>query len=223
VAILYQNDDYGRDELAGLKNGLDPANELVSEQSYESTAVDIRSQVTNMKQAGAEVAVCACIPGYSAQAIKGANNMGWKPQWFIGYVNSDPVMFSYASPADMEGTLTLQALKLATFDDPAVVKHKEILSKYGNGAPGNFSIVGQVAGELVEKVLNDSCDNLTREGLMQAVESITDYQSDLTLPGVTITITHEDHVGFETMKFLRAKVVDGKGVWEYEGDLISFR
>ena len=98
MAILYQNDDYGRDELAGLKNGLDPSNELVSEQSYETTAVDIRSQVTNMKQTGAEAAVCACIPGYAAQAIKAANNLGWKPQWFIGYVNSDPVMFSYASP-----------------------------------------------------------------------------------------------------------------------------
>jgi len=224
VAILYQNDDYGKDELAGLQNGLDPSkNELVSQQSYESTAVDIRSQVTNMKQTGAEAAVCACIPGYAAQAIKAANNLGWKPQWFIGYVNSDPVMFSYASPEDMEGTLTLQALKLATFDDPAVAQHKEILKKYGQGAPGNFSIVGQVAGELVEKVLNDSCDNLTREGLMNAVESIVDYQSELTLPGATITITDDDHVGFETMRFLRAKIVDGKGVWEYEGDLISFR
>jgi branched-chain amino acid transport system substrate-binding protein len=223
VAILYQNDDYGKDELAGLQNGLDPSNELVSQQSYETTAVDIRSQVTNMKETGAEAAVCACIPGYAAQAIKAANNLGWKPQWFIGYVNSDPVMFSYASPQDMEGTLTLQALKLATFDDPAVNEHKQILSKYGNGAPGNFSIVGQVAAELTVKVLGDTCDNLTREGLMHAVESITDYQSDLTLPGVTITITHEDHVGFEAMKFLRAKIVDGKGVWEYEGELMSFR
>jgi len=224
VTIIYQNDDYGKDELAGLKNGLDPSkNELASDQSYETTAVDIRSQITNMKQTGAEVAVCACIPGYAAQAIKAANNLGWKPQWFIGYVNSDPVMFSYASPEDMEGTLTLQALKLATFDDPAVVEHKEILSEYGNGAPGNFSIVGQVAAELTEKVLSDTCDNLTPDGLMSAVESLRDYQSDLTLPGVTISITDDDHVGFENMRFLRAKIVDGKGVWEYEGELMSFR
>jgi branched-chain amino acid transport system substrate-binding protein len=224
VTIIHQNDDYGKDELAGLKNGLDPSkNELVSEQSYETTAVDIRSQITNMKQTGAEVAVCACIPGYAAQAIKAANNLGWKPQWFIGYVNSDPVMFSYASPEDMEGTLTLQALKLATFDDPAVVEHKRILSKYGNGPPGNFSIVGQVAGELMEKVLSDTCDNLTPDGLMSAVESIRDYQSELTLPGVTISVSDDDHVGFENMRFLRAKIVDGKGVWEYEGELMSFR
>jgi branched-chain amino acid transport system substrate-binding protein len=224
VAVLYQNDDYGRDELAGVKNGLDPTkNEVASEQSYETTAVDIRSQVTNMKQTGAEVVVCGCIPGYTAQAIKAANNMGWKPQWFIGYVNSDPVMFSYATPADMEGTLTLQANKLSTFDDPAVVAHKEILKKYGQGAPGNFTIVGQVAAELVERVLSDSCDNLTRRGLMDAVESLRDFQSDLSLPGSTLTITPDDHVGFEAMRLLRAKVVNGKGIWEYEGELISFR
>ena len=223
VAILYQNDDYGKDEVAGLKNGLDPSNELVSEQSYETTAVDIRSQVTNMKQTGAEAAVCACIPGYAAQAIKAANNLGWKPQWFIGYVNSDPVMFQYASPQDMEGTLTLQALKLSTFDDPAVNAHKEILSKYGNAAPGNFTIVGQLAGEVMEKVLGDSCDNLTREGLMDSVESLVDWHSELSLPGITFTITDKDHVATEAMRFLRAKVVDGKGVWEYEGELMSFR
>jgi branched-chain amino acid transport system substrate-binding protein len=223
VAILYQNDDYGKDELAGLKNGLDPSNELVSEQTYETTAVDIRSQVTNMKQTGAEAAVCACIPGYAAQAIKAANNMGWKPQWFIGYVNSDPVMFSYASPQDMEGTLTLQATKLSSFDDPAVNEHKALLSEYGNAAPGNFTIVGQLAAELTVKVLSDTCDNLTREGLMSAVESLRDYQSELTLPGLIFTVTDDDHVVTEAMRFLRAKIVDGKGVWEYEGELMSFR
>jgi branched-chain amino acid transport system substrate-binding protein len=223
VAILYQNDDFGKDDLAGVKNGLDPSNQLATEQSYETTAVDIRSQVTNMKQTGAEVAVCACIPGYAAQAIKAANNLGWKPQWIIDYVNSDPMMFAYASPQEMEGTLTLQALKLSTFDDPAVNAHKEIMKKYGNAAPGNFTIVGQVAAELTVNALNATCDNLTREGLMNAVESLRDYQSDLTLPGATISISHDDHVGFENMRFLRAKVVDGKGVWEYEGELMSFR
>jgi hypothetical protein len=176
-----------------------------------------------MKETGAEVALCACIPGHAAQAIKGANKMGWKPQWFIGYVNSDPLMFIYASPEEMEGTITFQALKLSTMDDPAVAAHKDIMQKYGTMAPGNFSIVGQVAAELTLNALNDTCDNLTREGLMAAVESIRDYQSELTLPGVTISISDDDHVGFEDMRFLRAKLVDGKGEWEYEGDLISFR
>jgi branched-chain amino acid transport system substrate-binding protein len=223
VAILYQNDDFGRDVLEGLRQGLDPSkNELVSEQSYEASAVDIRSQVTNLKETGAEVVVCACIPGFTAQAIKGANRMGWKPQWIVDYTNADPIMFTYAPPQDMEGTLSTWPLKLVTADDPAVAQHQEIMKKYGGGATGNFTVTGQVAGMLVEEILNRTCDNLTRQGLMDAVHSLEDYQLDLTLPGVTLTYSEDDHIGPEALRFLRAKVVDGKGVWEYEGELIHF-
>jgi ABC-type branched-subunit amino acid transport system substrate-binding protein len=229
VGILYQNDDFGRNVLEGLQNGLDPTkNELVSPQSYESTAIDIRSQVANAKQAGATVMVCACIPPPAAQAIKGATAMGWRPQWLIDYVDSDPIMFSFATPKEMEGTLSLQSNKLIDWtDDPAVAKHIDIMNKYGSYPAGNYTIVGQVAGQLMEEVLNRSCNNLTRRGLMDAVESLRDFKADpsvdVSLPGVTITITPDDHMAVEAMRFLRAKVVDGQGVWEYEGDLVSFR
>jgi branched-chain amino acid transport system substrate-binding protein len=225
VGILYQNDDFGKDVLTGLQNGLDPAkNELVSQQSYESTAVDVRSQVTNIKQQGASVVVCACIPGYAAQAVEGADRMGWKPQFIIDYVNSDPIMFQYASPKVMEGVLTLQANKLSTWtDDPAIALHQEIMKKYGTVAAGNYTVVGEVVGVLMEEVLNRSCDNLTRRGLMDAVESLDHFETGLSLPGVDVTITPDDHIATEAMRFLRAKLVDGKGEWEYEGDLISFR
>jgi len=229
VGILYQNDDWGDDVLKGLQNGLDAGkNELVSPQSYESTAIDVRSQLANIRQAGAEVVVCACLPGTAATAIKGANNMGWKPQWFIDYVNSDPIIFQYASPKDVEGTLTMQSNKLITqADEPAIANHIDIMKKYGTMAPGNYTAVGQVAGQLMEEALNRSCNNLTRRGLMDAVESMHDFQAppseNLGLEGISINITPDDHLAVETMRFLRAKVVDGKGVWEYEGDQISFR
>jgi branched-chain amino acid transport system substrate-binding protein len=225
VGILYQNDDFGKDVLTGLQNGLDPAkNALVSQQSYEATAVDVRSQVTNIKQAGASVVVCACIPGYTAQAVEGADRLGWKPQFIIDYVNSDPIMFQYASPKVMEGVLTLQANKLSTWtDDPAIALHQEIMKKYGTVAAGNYTVVGEVVGVLMEEVLNRSCDNLTRRGLMDAVESLDHFETGLSLPGVDVTITPDDHIATEAMRFLRAKLVDGKGEWQYEGDLISFR
>ena len=225
VGILYQNDDFGRDVLAGLQSGLDPTkNELVSPQSYEPTAVDIRPQVANAKQAGAEVVVCACMPGYTDAAVNTASNMGWKPQWLIDYtyVNYTRFMFQYV---DMEGTLTLQSNKLISqTDDPAIAAHHEIMRKYGTMAPGNYTIVGQVAAELTVEVLSRTCNNLTRRGLMDAVESLRDYQSELNLPGVTWTLSPDDHIGIEAMRFLRAKVTEGGGgVWEYEGDSISFR
>ncbi len=228
VGILYQNDDWGQDVLAGLKGSLGPNNELVSEESYESTAVDVRSQVANIKQQGAEVVVCACLPGTDAQAIKGADQMGWDPQFMIDYVASDPLMFSYASPKIMEGVVTLQANKLSTWtDDPAVAWHREIMLKYGNVAAGNYTMVGQVVGQLTEEVLSRTCDNLTRDGLMEAVESLKDFAAPpdqaMTLPGVSTTITDDDHIVTESMRLLRAKLVDGKGQWEYEGELMSFR
>jgi branched-chain amino acid transport system substrate-binding protein len=224
VGILYQNDDYGKDELAGLKNGLDSTkNELVSEQSYESTAVDIRSQVTNLKNAGVEVVHGACIPGHCSQALKAAQQMGWDAQFFIGYVNSDPAMFQYAPATAVEGTITFQANKLSTWtDDPAIAEHHQIMKEYGELAPGNYTIVGQLAAELTVDALSRTCDNLTRQGLMDAVHSFKDRQSDLSLPGVTMTLSPTDHLGYETMRGLKATLVDGKGEWEYFGDLISF-
>jgi branched-chain amino acid transport system substrate-binding protein len=228
VGIFYQNDDYGKDEVAGLKNGLDPTkNELVSEQSYESTAVDIRSQITNIKNAGAEVVVGACIPGHCAQAIKAAHQMGWDAQFLIGYVNSDPAMFQYAgSPQVMEGVITLQAMKLTDWtDDPAIAEHHRIMQKYGDVPPGTFTLIGQGVALFTVKALRATCDNLTREGLMDAIySSFKDYQPDFTLPGVTVTLSPTDHLSFEAMRMLKATVTaDGKGKWEYFGDVISFR
>ncbi len=225
VAVLYQNDDFGKDHLDGLKHGLDPTkNEVVSEQSFESTAVDIRSQVTNLKNAGAEVVLGACIPGHCAQLAKAAQQMDWDVQIFMSYVCSDAAMFAYSNPEAMEGVITLQANKMADWtDDPAIAEHHRIMKEYGDLPPGNFTVVGQAAGELTVIALRATCDNLTREGLMDAIHTIfKDYQGDLTLPGVTITLSETDHLSFEQMRMLRATLVDGKGKWEYFGDVISF-
>jgi len=221
VGIIYENDDYGKDELAGLKNGLDPdKNELVSEQSYEMTDVSIRSQVSNMKDAGADVVLGACIPPTCSQLVREADRLGWHPQFFMGYVNSDPMMFQYASPELMEGVITLQANKLSNWtDDPAVAEHHRIMKEYSDSLPGNFTIAGQEAAVLTVEALSRTCDNLTRQGLMDAVHSFEDYQLELALPGITITLSPTDHLGIEAMRMLRAH--DGK--WEYFGDIISFR
>ena len=227
VGVLYQNDDYGKDELAGVKNGLDPTkNEVVSEQSYEPTAVDIRSLVTNLKDAGAEVVVGACIPGHCAQAIKAADQMGWHPQFLIGSVNSDEAMFTYAGgPEVMEGVISLQVNKMADWtDDPAVAKHHEIMEQYSTIVPGNFTIFGQETASLTVEALSRTCDNLTRQGLMDAVHSFQEYQPDLMLPGITITLSPTDHLAIEGMRMLVATVTpEGEGKWEYFGPIITFR
>ena len=224
VAVLYPNLIMGTDHLQGVKDGLDPdKNEVVSEQPYEITAISISSQVANMKKAGAEVVTTNATPGFSAQAIKQADRMGWHPQWLLSYNNSDEMMFQFTSPELLEGAISFQGLKLAAWtDDPAVAEHYRIMREYGGPTPTNFTLYAQTIAEVAVETLSRSCDNLTREGLMDALESIQDFHSDLFLDEVNISFSDTDHTGLQAGKMLRATVEDGKGKWEFFGPLYMF-
>ncbi len=225
VAVLLPNITMGTDHLQGVKDGLDPdKNEIVSEQSFEVSDVSISSQVINMKNAGAEVVTTVATPGFTAQAIKEAGRLGWHPQWMISYINSDDMMFQFVSPELLEGAISFQALKLATWtDDPAVAEHYRIMSEYGGPSPTNFTVYAQTLAEVAVEALTRSCDNLTREGLMDAVESIKDFRSDLFIDGVNISFSDTDHTAFQNGRMLRAVVEDGKGKFEYFGPLVEFK
>jgi ABC-type branched-subunit amino acid transport system substrate-binding protein len=224
VSMLYANHEGGLDGLAGLKEGLDPEkNELVSEVSFELTDIEVFSPVQTIYRAGAEVLVTHGGPGPTIQAIKAADRMGWKPDAvFVQYTNSDPLLFMSLRPELLEGTITLQAFKLSDWrDDPAVAEHYEIMQKYGGPAPANFTIFSQVIAEVTVEVLSRTCDNLTREGLMDAMESLRDWHSDLAPDGINFTVTDTDHLLIESVRFLRVVVEDGKGKFEYFGPLYS--
>lgn len=224
VAFLGEMDGHA-DALAGLQAGLDPTkNQLVAEQGYEPTAIDIRSQVVNLHESGAEVVVLGTTPAYLAQAVKQADHMGWHPQYLAGYVNSDQTIFQFVSPKLLEGMITSQSYKLAAWtDDPAVARHYELMQKYGGPSPTNFSIYGQSLGELTVDILSRTCDNLTREGLLKAVESTTDWHTDLLQDGVNITYSETDHTAIQAGTMMRATVVNGVGKFEFFGPLMVFR
>lgn len=226
VGILYENQDFGIDGLAGLKQGLDPSkNQLVSEQPYEPTAIDIRSEVTNLKNSGAEVVVLYTTPGFTAQVVKNADRLGWKPQFLASYVNSDEIMFQFADPKLLEGMITFQIYKMAAWeDDPAVAKHHEIMRKYGGPPPGNFTVYAQSLGELAVEVLKRACDDLTRQGLMDAIESIDGWRSDLLAEGIDVTISDTDHTALDAGRMLRITVDEsGKGRFEYFGPVYELQ
>ena len=225
VAVLRDNSALGIDGLAGLKKGLDPSkNQIVGEESLEYTAISINSQVANLKKTNAEVVVMLTSPGFTSQAIKVADRMDWHPQWFMGYTNSDDMMFLFVSPKLLEGTITFQALKLAAWrDDPAIARHYELMQKYDGPPPTNFTVYAQALAETAVEILNRSCDNLTREGLMDAVESLTDFHSDLMLDGVNVSFSDTDHTGLQTGRMLKAVLDEkGQGKFEYFGPLFVF-
>jgi branched-chain amino acid transport system substrate-binding protein len=224
VGVLYENQVFGYDGLAGVKMSLDPnKNELVSEQAYESTTVSVRSQVANLKNDGAEVVVLYTTPGYAAQAVKEADNLGWYPQWVMSYVNSDEMLFQFASAELLEGAITSQSYKMATWtDDPAIAEHHRLMKEYGGPSPTNFTIYAQSLGEVAVEILGRICDNLTREGLMDATESLTEYHSDLLLEGINITFGPDDHTAIGKGRLLKVVLRDGKGEWEYFGPVFTY-
>jgi ABC-type branched-subunit amino acid transport system substrate-binding protein len=224
VGVLYENQYLGWDGLEGVKNGLDPEkNELVSEQSYEASAVDIRSQMMNIKNAGAEVVILYTTPGFTAQAISGADQMGWHPQFMASYTNSDPVLFQFVPAELAEGLISFNAFKPPDdTDDPAIAKHHEIMQKYDGPTPGVFTVYAQLTAELMVEALSRTCANLTRQGLMDAVESLRDYRSDLLLEGVTITLSDTDHYTLQSGFMEHVVLEDGKGKWEYFGPVYTF-
>jgi ABC-type branched-subunit amino acid transport system substrate-binding protein len=226
VAVLYENDDTGRDGLAGVRRGLDPSkNQIVSEQPYEATAVDIRPQLIAMKDAGAEVVVLYSTIGFTAQAIKGADRMGWKPQFIAGYVNSDAILFQFVSPKLAAGLISFQCCKMPDWtDDPAVAEHHRIMSQYGGPTPSIFSVVSHLQAELVVDVFSRSCDNLTREGVMHTtLNEIRDWRSGLLVEGATVTLSDKDRRALETGPMERVVEENGRGRWEYFGGLWEFR
>jgi len=224
VGILYPNIQQGLDHLQGVKEGLDPdKNEVVSEQSYDVTAVSVASQVNNMKNDGAEVVTAITTPGYTAQAVKQADRLGWHPQWFLSYINSDPIIFQFVSAELLEGAITGQSYKLVDWtDESAIAEHHRIMSEYGGPSPTNFTIYAHSLGEVAVEILSRTCDNLTREGLMDSLESLTDYHSDLLLDEVNITFSDTDHTAIQTSRMLKLVLRDGKGVWEYFGPIREY-
>jgi len=226
VAVLWENDTVGIDGFAGLKQGLDPSkNQIVADESYEFTAVSVTSEVANLKKTNADILVLHAALGFASQAIKNADRMGWHPQIFMTYINSDDMMFQFASPKLLEGAITFQANKLAAWrDDPAVAKHYELMQKYDGPSPSNFTIYAQVLGETAVEVLKRSCDNLTREGLMDAVESLKDFHSDLMLDPVNLSFSPTVHTAFQSGQLLKAGIDEnGKGKFEFFGPLLKLK
>jgi len=220
VGVLLENSDFGWDGLAGLKEGLDlESNPIVAEETYEVTDIDVRSQVMRIEDAGAEVLVLYTGLGQTGQAIRAADRIGWYPDTFASYVNSDQILFQVVSPELVENLITFQCYQLAPWTDvPAVAQHYEIMSNYGGPDPGNFTIFSQVLAETAVEVLSRACDNLTREGLMDAMESLDGWHSDLLIEGVNFYTSETDHLTLEAGRMLRVVIDErGRGDFEYFG------
>ena len=211
IAILYQNDDYGKDYLKGFEDGLgDKAKTMiVSKMTYEVTDPTVDSQMVSLKASGADTFFNVTTPKFAAQAIKKAHELGWKPVHYLNSVSS--AVGSVLVPAGIEastGIYTAGYIKDPT--DPQFQKGKEwddwvaYMKKYHpTGAMNdNLNVYGYTVAQLMVQVLKQAGDNLTRENVMKQAANL-DLTLPMLLPGVNIKTGPDDFYPIEREQMMK--------------------
>jgi branched-chain amino acid transport system substrate-binding protein len=200
IGILYQNDDYGKDYVNGLKAGLgsQASSMVVDEETYEANAADVNSQVASIKNKGADLLFIVCTPRFAAQAIAQAAKLNWKPQIYLNNVsNQVPTMMNAikaSTPTAGDGVITSVYLKdpndkVKWGSDAGMKQYMDIMAKYCAGCDvgdGNF-IYGMSVAWVFEQVLRKAGkDGVHRENIMKLVRNMSYKNSPFLLPGVTV-------------------------------------
>jgi len=226
IAVLYQNDDYGKDYLKGLKDelGAKAASMIVAEDSYETTEPTIDSHIVRLKASGADAFINISTPKFAAQAIKKAAEIEWKPTQFLNNVSAS--IGSVIKPAGMQnaqGIISSAYLKDPTDpqwkNDPGMKAWNAFLDKYFPEADrSDASVVyGYTVAQTMVYVLKQCGDDLTRANIMKQAASIKNLELGGFLPGVKINTSATD---FAPLSQLQLETFKGD-TWSRFGDIIS--
>jgi ABC-type branched-subunit amino acid transport system substrate-binding protein len=226
IAVLYQNDDYGKDYLKGFEDGLgDKAKTMiVAKASYETSDPTVDSQIVQLQASGANVFFNITTPKFAAMAIRKAYDIGWKPVQYLNNVSAS--IGSVLVPAGLEksvGVISTQYLKDPLDDhwkdDKGMKDWYAFMAKYypdGNLKDGSNTFGYAVAQTLVQ-VLKQCGDNLTRENVMKQAANLKDWRSDLLLPGIKINTSATDFAPIQAERLVR---FDGKEYVPF-GDIVG--
>jgi branched-chain amino acid transport system substrate-binding protein len=226
VAVFYQNDDFGKDYVAGLKDvfGDKASSIIVAEESYETTEPSIDSHIVKLKGTGADVLVNISTPKFAAQAIKKIAELQWKPMHLMTDVSiSIGAVMKPAGFEASEGVLSAGYLKDASdpqwASDEGMKKFMAFADKYlpgANIADANL-VYGYAVSQTMVQVLKQAGDNLTRENVMKQAASLKDFAPDTLIPGIKINTSATDFAPIEQLKMMQFK----NGKWDLFGDIIS--
>jgi branched-chain amino acid transport system substrate-binding protein len=226
IAVLYQNDDFGKDYITGLREALgDKADRIiVATKSYETTDPTVDSQIVALQNSGADVLLTAAVPKFAAQAIRKVYDIGWKPTHFVGYPSSS--IGGVMKPAGVEKSIgIISGTPFKDGSDPQWDDTPEFkdwlawMQKYNASAnPGDpFNVDGYVRGKILVTLLKAAGDNLTRENLMKQATSIHDMMLPMLLPGITVSTSAGD---YQPIKQMQLQKFDGT-TWKLFGEVIS--
>jgi len=225
VAVLFQNDDYGKDVLKGLKDGLGGRTAMIiAEAPYETADPTVDSQIVRLKASGADIFVNITTPKFAAQAIKKVAELGWKPVHILNNVSGS--IGSVLRPAGFENSKDILSTAYfkdqtdpANAKDPGVVEWTAFMDKYyPEGDKTNSSNVSAyTTARLLVQVLQQCGDNLTRENVMRQAANLKDVDLGMLLPGIRVNTGPADYFPLEELQMRR---FNGAG-WENFGPIIS--
>ena len=213
IAVMYQNDDFGKDILKGLKDGLGAkASQIIAEESYEVSEPTIDSHIIKLKASGADVFFSFTTPKFAAQAIKKVAELGWKPMYFQSNVGAS--VGSVLKPAGYENAQGILSAAYAKDgadpqwdNDEGMKKFYAFLAKYApdmNKADGSV-VYGYGQAQTLVQVLKQAGDNLTRENIMKQAASLKDFTPDTLLPGVKINTSATDFYPIDQLRIMQFK------------------
>jgi branched-chain amino acid transport system substrate-binding protein len=180
AAVFYQNDPFGKEGFESIEATLKERNQPApSSVSYETADKDFSSQALRLKESGADTLLMWSTPNPTAALLKEIEKLGWKPQIMMSVTNYDPVLFDLAGTA-LEGAWTAGWLPDPDSDDPKVAQYREFMKKYMPGETiGAFTMVGVAQAQIMVEALKRSGRNLTRDGLIAALETFKDWNEGL--------------------------------------------
>lgn len=224
IAIIYQNDDFGKDYLNGLKAGLgDKVKQLVLAEPFETTEPTIDSHIVNLKASGADALVIAAIGKFASQTIRKVGELNWKPAIYM--TNTAIGVQTVLKPAGLEhakgitSAIYRKEVTDSSWDnDPDMKEFTAFMDKYMPDVSKNDqAIYGYIAAQMMAHVLEKAGDNLTRANLMKVAASLDNVKLKLLLPGIVVKTSATDFFPLEQFQLMR---FDGER-WNRFGEVLS--
>jgi ABC-type branched-subunit amino acid transport system substrate-binding protein len=225
IAVFWQNDDAGKDQVKGLRDGLgDKAGMIIADRSYEVNDPTIDSQIVALHDSGADIFFSWAAPKASAQAIRKVGELGWKPKFFLA--NTATSVAAVLRPAGLDNAkdiISTAYLKDPTDpmwqDDPGTRNWRAFMDRYypdGDKSNAN-NVYGYVLAQNMVQVLKQCGDDLTRANVMKQAASLKNFSTDMMLPGVEANTGPDDFFPIEQMQLMR---FDGES-WRLFGEVIT--
>jgi len=227
IAVLFQNDDYGKDLLGALRSGLGRSgSKVVAAEPYQVTSPDVGSQIAKLKASGANVLAIFATPTFAIQAYVFANRLGWKPKVIVNGVSGTSNIMALASEGGknkvVEGSITTNVLKDPTDprwkNDAGMKLYRSLMAKYAKGANVNdvYHVYGMAVGYETVGLLRRLGANPTRAGLMKAARSMSDPRNPFLITGIAVNTGPGDNFPVQQgqlQRWTNGRWVPFGGIW----------